>query len=255
MDEKKKSKIQTVIIIILVLLLAIGAFWFFNRKEDKEVAVDTTQSTYVEPEKKYDRSKNITMPGWGAFTIPANTKKITQGFEFHNPQENLWYVDVIKVDDKETESLVVDSGLKTNLNHYLKLAGIQSNVKSVGKYDTEAFSIKKNAKGNYKMEAIGVFENQDKSFKVTTKDGKKHTITVSCKPDCYYMTFKLYLTSGDELLYESGLVAPGKYIQEMEMSTSLKKGTYDAYVEIQPYRSDKKTKTNAGRVNITLNVQ
>lgn len=41
----------------------------------------------------------------------------------------------------------------------------------------------------------------------------------------------------------------------MEMTRALKKGTYDAYIVIQPYKSDKKTETNSGIVNITLNVE
>ncbi len=55
--------------------------------------METYQAQYVKPETPIDRSKNVTLPGWGGFTIPAKTKKITQGFEFHNPAENLWYVE------------------------------------------------------------------------------------------------------------------------------------------------------------------
>ena len=69
------------------------------------------------------------------------------------------------------------------------------------------------------------------------------------------MTFALYLKENDELLYQSGLVSPNNYIQKMEISRPLKKGSYDAYIVIQPYRSDKKTKTNQGVVNLTLNVK
>lgn len=76
-----------------------------------------------------DRSQNVTLPGWGGFTIPANTKEITKGFEFHNPAENFWYEDHISINDTEIESLVVDSGVKVDLNHYLALANIRSNVK------------------------------------------------------------------------------------------------------------------------------
>lgn len=77
-------------------------------------------------------------------------------------------------------------------------------------------------------------------------------LDVNCAKDYYYMTFALYLTKNDELLYQSDLVSPGNYIQKMKMTRSLKPGTYDAYVVCQPYKSDKTTKTNQGVVKITL---
>lgn len=255
MDENNKDKRKNIIILILVLIIALGGFFLFNRKDDdKPLDVDTEQSSYVKPEKPVDRSKNVTLPGWGAFNIPANTKEITQGFEFHNPEENFWYVDKMSVDGKEVEDLVVDSGNKVELNHYLKLNGIDSEVKSVGKYDKDLFEITKTKKGKYQIEAIG-YSDKPQTIKVKTKDGKSHKIGVESKSDCFYMTFALYLKENDELLYQSGLVSPNNYIQKMEISRPLKKGSYDAYIIIQPYRSDKKTKTNQGVVNLTLNVK
>lgn len=255
MDENKKDKRKNIIILILVLIIALGGFFLFNRKEDdKPLDVDTEQSSYVKPETPVDRSKNVTLPGWGAFNIPANTKEITQGFEFHNPEENYWYVDKMSVDGKEVEDLVVDSGNKVELNHYLKLNGIDPEVKSVGKYDKDLFEITKTKKGKYQIEAIG-YSDKVQNIKVKTKDGKSHKIGVESKSDCFYMTFALYLKENDELLYQSGLVSPNNYIQKMEISRPLKKGSYDAYIVIQPYRSDKKTKTNQGVVNLSLNVK
>ena len=255
MDENKKDKRKNIIILILVLIIALGGFFLFNRKDDdKPLDVDTEQSSYVKPEKPVDRSKNVTLPGWGAFNIPANTKEITQGFEFHNPEENFWYVDKMSVDGKEVEDLVVDSGNKVELNHYLKLNGIDSEVKSVGKYDKDLFEITNTKKGKYQIEAIG-YSDKVQTIKVKTKDGKSHKIGVESKSDCYYMTFALYLKENDELLYQSGLVSPNNYIQKMEITKPLKKGSYNAYIVIQPYRSDKKTKTNQGVVNLTLNVK
>lgn len=255
MDENKKDKRKNIIILILVLIIALGGFFLFNRKDDdKPLDVDTEQSSYVKPEKPVDRSKNVTLPGWGAFNIPANTKEITQGFEFHNPEENFWYVDKMSVDGKEVEDLVVDSGNKVKLNHYLKLNGIDSEVKSVGKYDKDLFEITKTKKGKYQIEAIG-YSDKVQTIKIKTKDGKSHKIGVESKSDCFYMTFALYLKENDELLYQSGLVSPNNYIQKMEITKPLRKGSYDAYIVIQPYRSDKKTKTNQGVVNLTLNVK
>lgn len=66
----------------------------------------------------------------------------------------------------------------------------------------------------------------------------------------YYLTFKLILN--DEVLYESGLVAPGKHIQHITLSRPLSAGEYDATIFMQPYKWDKKTPTNNGNVRIKL---
>ena len=189
MDENKNDKRKNIIILILVLIIALGGFFLFNRKDDdKPLDVDTEQSSYVKPEKPVDRSKNVTLPCWGAFNIPANTKEITQGFEFHNPEENFWYVDKMSVDGKEVEDLVVDSGNKVELNHYLKLNGIDSEVKSVGKYDKDLFEITKTKKGKYQIEAIG-YSDKAQTIKIKTKDGKSHKIGIESKSDCFCDVF------------------------------------------------------------------
>lgn len=254
--ENKKDKKSLIIIILLLLIIGLISYFGFFAKSDTDdtLAVDQTQSEYVKPENPVDRSKNVSLPGWGSFTIPANTKKIDKGFEFHNPDTNFWYEDSIQYNGKELEKLVVDSGNKVELNHFLKLAGINSEVKSVKSYNKKLFNIDKNDDENYQLEAVG-YTDKDSKIVVETKAGKKVELTVKCTSNLYYMQFSLYLKDGDELLYQSGLVAPGKYIQEMDISKELKAGSYDAYVVCQPYRSDKKTKTNTGVVNMTLNVQ
>ena len=65
---------------------------------------------------------------------------------------------------------------------------------------------------------------------------------------------KFQLKIGDEVLYESDLVSPGKHIQKIKLTRPLDVGTYDAVVFIQPYRWDKKTPTNNGVVNVKLSV-
>lgn len=241
---------------MLLLLSIVCYFGFFSNKSNDDsslVDVDKTQSTYVKPEEPVDRSKTVSLPGWGSFTIHANTTDINEGFEFHNPDKNYWYEDTITVGDK-SEKLVVDSGNKVELNHYLKLDGINSKVVEVINYDKKVFSVEKNEDNNYTLEAIGYF-NKDKTIKVKAEDGKEYTIKVSCNSNLYYMTFGLYLKDDDECLYKSGLVSPGNYIQKMKISKKLKHGTYKAYVVCQPYKSDKKTKTNSGVVNIDLIVK
>lgn len=256
-EEKKKNKSRILIILLLLVIIGLCIYIFLgNKKDDSESTqkVEQGQSEYVKPEELVDRSKNVTLPGWGGFTIPADTKNITQGFEFHNPGQNYWYEDHISINDKELEKLVVDSGNKVELNHYLKLAGISGKVSKVTSYDKKSFKITKTDKGEYSIEGIAGFKGK-KTVEVQTDKDKKVSMEITCKDECYYMTFGLYLSDGNKLLYQSGLVSPGKYIQKMKMKRSLSAGTYDAYVVCQPYRSDKKTKTNQGVVKITLTVK
>lgn len=257
-------KASTVVITVLAAaVIGMGGYIAVEQKAAKEqaasaaqnqpVAMEQGQGEYVKPETPVDRSKNITLPGWGGFTIPAYTNVINQGFEFHNPEQNYWYEDWVSINGTQLEKLVVDSGNTVPIEHYLKLAGIQSAVQSVGDYDKKCFRIENGTDG-YTVEAIGGFTGT-KIIPVTTADGQTVDLSVACKDECYYISFGLYLSQGDELLYQSGLVAPGMYIQQMEMTRSLAPGEYDAYVVCQPYQSDRKTQTNRGIVKITLTVQ
>ena len=55
----------------------------------------------------------------------------------------------------------------------------------------------------------------------------------------YYLTFKLSLLDKNgevsETLYESQLVPPGLYLQDITISRGLPKGEYDAVMHVQPY--------------------
>ncbi len=251
--QSSKNKYRAIILVLFVIVFALAAYIISHQNQTQE-KVDETQSEYVKPEEPIDRSKNVSLPGWGGFTIPANKTEITEGFEFHNPAENFWYEDVISVGGEEVENLVVDSGNQVEFNHYLSLAGKAANVTKVLEYDKDVFSVSKNEDQQYVLEAIKGFEGK-KTIVVKTDNGKKVKLTVQCKEERYYLKFALYLSENDELLYQSDLVSPGKYIQKMKMSRALKAGTYDAYVKIQPYKSDKKTETNQGVVRITLTVK
>lgn len=253
-SNKENKRNRNIIVILLIIILGLGGYIVFGNKTDEKMAIDSTQTEYVKPEEPYDRSTNVTLPGWKAFTIEANTKEISQGFEFHNPSANFWYEDVAYINGKKLEMLVVDSGNTAELNHYLKLANIQDTVDSVESYNKKLFEIAKNDNGDYTVKGIGCYKGKKKII-VKTSGGKKVAITMKGRTNRYYMTFGLYLSDNDELLYQSDLVSPGMYIQKMTMNRALKKGSYDAYVKIQPYKSDKKTKTNSGVVKITLNVQ
>ena len=57
----------------------------------------------------------------------------------------------------------------------------------------------------------------------------------------YYLTFQLYLKNSDgtkDVLYESQLVEPGKYMPKINLAHGLEKGEYEAFVHVQPYRMD-----------------
>ena len=265
MENKNTSRVVIGVLVVLVVLLGgyiavSGAAWggksaatATGASEAAALPMETYQAQYVKPETPIDRSKNVTLPGWGGFTIPAKTKKITQGFEFHNPAENLWYEDWVSLDGTTLEKLVVDSGQTTELSHYLRLAGIQAEVTKVLDADPAYFEIQKTDAGAYTIEAVKGYKGE-KTLTVQTDDGKQYTLTLTGKEECYYIAFGLYLEDGDELLFQSGLVAPGLYVQKMEMTCALAPGEYPAYVVCQPYLSDRATKTNSGIVKLTLTV-
>ena len=261
-QENKQPKNLTkilvgVLAVLLVLVLGMGGYIYAEAQKappPEPQPIAENQAEYVKPETPVDRSKNITLPGWGGFTIPANKTTITEGFEFHNPEENYWYEDEVSINGKALEKLVVDSGEYTILDHYLKLAKINGSVTGVTSYDDSCFDVIQTDDGQYALGGIGHFEGE-KTVTVQTDKGESVDLTLTCSDECYYISFGLYLTDGDELLYQSGLVAPGKYIQTMELSRSLKAGTYDAYVVCQPYLSDQATQTNRGVVKITLTVR
>lgn len=269
--EERKSGLKVLVgvmgavliaLVVIILLMMRGCVPSnTTTNNNTPLDVEKTQQEYVAPEEPVNRSKQVSLPGWGGFTIPANTTTITKGFEFHNPEENVWYEDHVSIDGEYLEDLIVDSGEKVSLDHYLGLVDISSKVVDVTDYDSSVFSITDEETDNgieKHVEAIGFFDGE-KNITVTCEDGSTRTITFECEQDYYYMTFALYLTNTDggedTLLYQSGLVEPGKYIQEMEMTKALDAGVYDAYVLIQPYRSDGTTQTNYGQVNITLTVQ
>lgn len=266
MENKNTSRVVIGVLVVLVLLL--GGYIAVSHLTGAKTApaagptgassaavvpMEEYQAQYVKPETPIDRSKNVTLPGWGGFTIPANTNIINQGFEFHNPAENLWYEDWVSLDGTPLEKLVVDSGQTVELSHYLRLAGIQAEVTKVLEADPAYFEIPKTDEGVYTIEAIKGYKGE-KPLTVQTDDGKQYTLTLTGKEECYYISFGLYLEDGDELLFQSGLVAPGLYVQKMEMTRALAPGEYPAYVVCQPYLSDRATKTNSGIVKLTLTV-
>ena len=72
----------------------------------------------------------------------------------------------------------------------------------------------------------------------------------------YYLTFKLCLLDKNgevsEVLYESQLLPPGLYIQDITLSRGLAKGTYEAVMQVQPYRIVDMSPTNNADMGMTI---
>lgn len=76
----------------------------------------------------------------------------------------------------------------------------------------------------------------------------------------YYLTFELRLCDsseqGYEVLYASGLVEPGKHIDQITLFRGLEKGTHEAVIHVQPYRmNEEKAFTNNADIRIVLIVK
>ena len=75
----------------------------------------------------------------------------------------------------------------------------------------------------------------------------------------YYLTFKLCLLDKNgevsEVLYESQLLPPGLYIQDITLSRGLAPGEYDAVMKVQPYRISDKSPTNNADLKMTIIVK
>lgn len=67
----------------------------------------------------------------------------------------------------------------------------------------------------------------------------------------FYLQFNIILRDTDEVIYSSGLVEYGNYINVIELNREIEKGEYDAIVFIQPY-DIKLNKTNNAKFDIRL---
>ena len=97
-EDKKKNK-KAIILILLLLLLLIGAFYvifnyerLFGHHEAGDgigLYIDPNSSDYVAPE--VEEKPSVAIPGWGTFTIPPETTKLTNMVDFFNPETNKDY--------------------------------------------------------------------------------------------------------------------------------------------------------------------
>ena len=74
--------------------------------------------------------------------------------------------------------------------------------------------------------------------------------------DWYYLTFQLALLDENgavsEVLYESQLLPPGLYLQDITLSRGLAPGEYEAVMHVQPYRIADKSPTNSADLRMTI---
>ena len=74
--------------------------------------------------------------------------------------------------------------------------------------------------------------------------------------DWYYLTFKICLLDANgavsETLYESQLVPPGLYLQDITISRGLAPGEYNAVMHVQPYRIADRTPTYNADMKMTI---
>ena len=72
----------------------------------------------------------------------------------------------------------------------------------------------------------------------------------------YYLTFKIYLLDVNgavsDTLYESQLVPPGLYLQDIIISRGLSPGVYNAVMHVQPYYISDLTPTNNADMVLTI---
>ena len=72
----------------------------------------------------------------------------------------------------------------------------------------------------------------------------------------YYLTYRLCLLDKNEqvseVLYASQLLPPGQYIRDITLSRGLAPGTYDAVMQVQPYRIADKSPTNSADLRLTI---
>jgi len=72
----------------------------------------------------------------------------------------------------------------------------------------------------------------------------------------YYLTFRICLLDKNgevsEVLYASQLVPPGQYLQDITLTRGLPAGTYDAVMQVQPYRISDKSPTNNADLRMTI---
>ena len=89
------------------------------------------------------------------------------------------------------------------------------------------------------------------------KDGKsKGNLRIeNIKANHYSYIITIYLEEGNELVYQSGLLAPGYYIENAKLKKNLKKGNYPATALFEAYQEGREETIGAAAVKIILRIQ
>lgn len=72
----------------------------------------------------------------------------------------------------------------------------------------------------------------------------------------YYLTFELRLKETNEVIFTTGLIPPGQYVNKVILTRELEAGTYPAILHVQPYRmADAQSPTNNADLDIQMIVE
>ena len=72
----------------------------------------------------------------------------------------------------------------------------------------------------------------------------------------YYLTFELRLKETNEVIFTTGLIPPGQYLNKVILTRELEAGTYPAILHVQPYRmADAQSPTNNADLDIQMIVE
>lgn len=94
--------------------------------------------------------------------------------------------------------------------------------------------------------------------KMSLESGQTNVEYALANPEgnpCFFK-IQIVLADTDEILYESGLIEPGKAVMELELNRGLDSGIYDARVDVNTFSvDDYETQMNKGAMNITIEVE
>lgn len=66
------------------------------------------------------------------------------------------------------------------------------------------------------------------------------------------IAFDIFLADSDEILYSSGSISPGQYINKGKLNRTLKKGTYEAYAAVKMFDEETQKELNASKVVLSI---
>lgn len=99
--KKKKTKKLLIILILLILFIGLLSYVVFFKKEETHIftqkdslvsfKLDESQTNEKEIATQKIYNPDIILPGWGEFTIKANTSDIGNNINLYNPESNVYF--------------------------------------------------------------------------------------------------------------------------------------------------------------------